>query len=47
MRGPDRVYGEVGGWVPQTIHTFTDSFIYLFTHAYHLSTDSFIHWLID
>lgn len=47
MRDPRRVYGEVNGWFPKTIHTFTDSIIYSVTHAYHFSIDSFIHWLIN
>lgn len=32
MKGPIRAYGEVDGWVPQTILTFTNSFLYSFTH---------------
>lgn len=42
MRGPIRVYGEVDEWVPQTSLTFTNSFIYSLTPAYHLSIDSLI-----
>lgn len=39
VRGPSRVYAEVGRWVLQTIPTFTDSVIYPLT----LITQAFIH----